>query len=177
MTSGQALVLIGARGVGKTTVGAQLAKRLNAPFVDTDELVERTEARSIVDIFNDDGEEAFRNVEASVIAVLDPDVEQVISTGGGAVIRESNRQLITLLGVVIWLKADTATMVERVAGTDRPALTEASLRREVEEVCEHRAPLYGSIANHVIEVDGRSVEEICDELQQLWREPSNHHLR
>lgn len=177
MTTGQGLVLIGYRGVGKTTVGARLARKVDVHFTDTDVLVERAEERSIVDIFNDDGEEAFRNAEARVIAHIDPSEVQVIATGGGSVIRERNRQLIRSLGMVFWLKVDIETVVERIESSDRPALTGGTHRREAEEVYRRRAPLYEAIADHVIEVGGRTVEEISDELQQLWRELSRHDLR
>lgn len=177
MTAGRGLVLVGLRGVGKTTVGSLVAHNLSLPFVDTDDLVEQARSQSIADIFREYGEETFRDAEALAIASLDLQTVQVVATGGGAVLRCENRQRLKELGLVIWLRADALTLRARLVGSDRPPLTDTPIHLEVEEVLRNRKPLYEDVADRIVDVEERTVEEISDELQQLWRNPPHHDLR
>jgi shikimate kinase len=158
------LVLVGLMGVGKSTVGRALAARLGRPFVDTDAMVEARAGRSVRDIFAQQGEAAFRDLESEVLHdVLGGDEPLVVAAAGGVVLREQNRaELRRRADRVVWLRADPALLVERVrAGGHRPLLDddpEGTLRRLESE----REPLYREVADAVVSVDGRTVHEVVE---------------
>ena len=104
--SGQSIVLIGLMGAGKTSVGRKLAKSLELSFVDADEEIVKTAGCSIEDIFKVYGEQAFREVEARVIARLLNQGPQVLATGGGAYLDAFTRDVIAEKGIVVWLRAE-----------------------------------------------------------------------
>jgi shikimate kinase len=160
----QHVVLVGLMGSGKTTVGRALAERLQRPLLDTDELVEQRAGRTIRDIFAAEGEAAFRDLEAAVLAeVLAGDEPAVVATGGGVVLRPENRAALDAADArIVWLCAEPAVLLERLryAG-NRPLLDhdpEATLQRMAEE----RAPLYREVADLVVRVDGRSTHDVVE---------------
>src|SRR4051812_3809910 len=108
------LFLIGYRGSGKTTVGRIVADRLGRGFLDADTAVEVTYGQSIRDIFAAEGEAGFREKESAVLGVLCGATRTVIATGGGIVLREENRNLLTRHGFVAWLSADAQTLLARI---------------------------------------------------------------
>src|SRR5207245_2182803 len=119
------IALIGMMGSGKSTVGRRLASELGWAFIDTDAEIVRTQGRSIADIFRDDGEEAFRNLETAALRqALTPD-EVVIATGGGVVLRPENRDLLARTCWVVWLRATEEEYIRRVAGNARRPLLAA----------------------------------------------------
>src|SRR5688572_15249289 len=99
------IILTGFMGTGKSTVGRRLARRLGWTFVDTDELIEQREGRSIPDIFAQDGEPAFRDLETELARDLANSKNQVIATGGGMVLREENLRALEQAGAVVLLEA------------------------------------------------------------------------
>jgi len=122
------VILIGYRGCGKTCVGRELAARLHWPFVDTDEQVEATAGRSIREIFEQDGEVAFRQLEPRAIADVTRASGQVIAVGGGALLSAANRAALRQAGVCVWLTAPATELRRRLradprTGATRPALT------------------------------------------------------
>lgn len=177
MSSGHGLVLIGARGSGKTTLGRALASRLRVDFVDTDELVEARAGCTIADLFALRGETAFRQLEQEALTSLDPRHRQIVASGGGAVLEQANRERLVSLGPIAWLTASTATLAARIAGSDRPSLTGIAPEQELAGILEERKQLYADLATWVVETEGRSPLEICDELEQLWRLAQDHDLR
>ncbi|MDE7478489.1 MAG: shikimate kinase, partial [Lachnospiraceae bacterium] len=119
------IILTGYMGSGKTTVGRNVAKLMNYTFVDTDELIVEQQNRSINEIFAADGEQAFRDMETALLQKLIADKKEhlVISTGGGMPLRAENRQLLSRLGKVVYLKASPKTIYNRIKGdTTRPLL-------------------------------------------------------
>ena len=143
------LFLIGYRGSGKSTVGRVLADRMGWSFVDTDQVIEERSGKSIREIFHDDGEAAFRDLESGILAVLRGNAGAVVATGGGIVLREENRRILREDGFVVWLTADAATLwtrIERDASTAerRPALTTGGLD-EVRQLLAIREPLYRQV--------------------------------
>lgn len=151
------VVLVGLMGSGKTTVGRRLAARMDRPFVDADEALEARAGRSIAEIFETDGEEAFRDLEAEVLAWLVAAPQPgVIASGGGVVLRPENRAILANDDVtVVWLDASPAFLASRVERkAHRPLLAgEASPLEVLERLHAERAPLYAEVADHVIGVE------------------------
>lgn len=147
------VVLVGMMGAGKTTVGSRLARRLDRPFVDSDVEVERRSTRTVRQIFEEEGEAAFRALESEVLAeALASEEPSVIAAAGGTVLDGLNRRRMREGAVVVFLDARAADLVGRVGGDDhRPLLGDdpgATLRRMESE----RHDLYVEVAHHVIDV-------------------------
>ena len=137
------IVLVGLMGAGKSTVGKRLAKRLNLAFVDSDEEIERAADRTISEIFERFGEASFRDGERRVIARLVGGPPKVIATGGGAFMDPRTRSLILDRGIAVWLDADIATLVDRVARRDnRPLLSGKDPGEVLERLAAIRNPVY-----------------------------------
>src|SRR6185369_12002722 len=119
----RSIVLIGMPGCGKSALGRRLAPRLELPFVDVDEEIERAAGKSIKEIFADHGEAYFRDGERKVIARLLASGPQVLATGGGAFMNEETRANISRTGISIWLRAELPVLLRRVSKRDtRPLL-------------------------------------------------------
>lgn len=139
----KSLVLVGLMGVGKTTVGKRLAKRLGLPFVDADEEIEQAAGLTVSEIFEKFGEDYFRGGERRVIARLMAGERQVIATGGGAFMTAETRDLILARAIVIWLDADIKTLVKRVSRRDtRPLLRGGDAKQILQELALKRNPIY-----------------------------------
>ncbi len=145
------IVLVGLMGVGKTTIGRRLAKRLNMPFVDADHEIETAAGMRVSDIFDRFGEAQFRDGERRVIARLIDGVPKVIATGGGAFMTEATRALILERTTAVWLDADVATLAERVARRDdRPLLAGRDARTVLADLARVRNPVYALAPIHVV---------------------------
>ena len=169
------LFLIGPRGSGKSTVARLLARELGWDWRDADEELEKKYRRSIQDIFAAEGEAGFRDKEAVVLAELCRLQRHVIATGGGVVLRESNRQMLRAAGRVVWLTADLDTLWRRMQADDttaqrRPALGVGG-REEIVEVLRLREPLYRDCADRIVETAGRSPEQIAAEILRWMQGP------
>jgi shikimate kinase len=156
------VVLVGLMGVGKSTVGARLADSLGWPLVDSDEQVESATGRTVREIFESDGEPTFRAFEARALAeALDAPGPSIIAAAGGVVLAEENRRRLQAPEIeVVWLRADATTVTARAAeGVHRPLLADDPAG-VLARMAEEREPLYREVADHVVDVDGRSVEEV-----------------
>ncbi len=167
------LVLVGYRGTGKTTVGRILAERLSWKFIDADQELETREGRSIATIFADDGEPAFRDREEQIIANLCLRDETVLATGGGAVLRATNREALRSVGFVAWLTADADTLVRRLTRDQsrpnpRPALTAAGTLAEIGDVLTARLPLYREVSDLEVDTVGRTSHEVAQAVLRAW---------
>ena len=141
--SARPIALVGLMGVGKTTVGRRLAKRLELPFYDSDEEIEKASGRTVAGYFRDHGESAFRDGERRVIERLLDGTPMVLATGGGAFIPEPTREILMQNAVTVWLKGDFETIMERVSRKDtRPLLQVADPRSRMRELMDHRYPIY-----------------------------------
>lgn len=164
------IVLIGFMGAGKTTTGRKLAQALDCEFFDADERIEAAEGRRIADIFADDGEGAFRDMETAFLKEFlqnGPDAF-VLSAGGGMPLREENRVLLRRLGTVVYLKADKETIVKRLAeDKSRPLLQGGDLERRIAALMAEREQIYLSTAHKVMETDGRTPEELQENLSHM----------
>ncbi len=163
------LVLIGFMGAGKTTVGIECARRLGRPFVDTDDLVTATAGLTVEGIFARDGEAGFREMERVAVAdVCASPQPLVIGCGGGTVLDADNRRALRGAGVVIWLRAPAATLVERVGnGATRPLLRDdpAGAIARLERL---REPTYEAAAHASVDTDGLDVAAVVDAVLSLF---------
>lgn len=171
MTAATTVTLIGFSGTGKSTVGRLLAARLGWRLVDLDAEVEAKAGRSIPDIFEKDGEAAFRQLEAQTLVEMLAGSEvpaTVLALGGGATLSEKVRRLIAERGFVICLDASAATIESRLRGGSeavsmRPLLAGKDARGRIERLKAARAPLY-ALADLTLHVDALSPEEAADEI-------------
>ena len=161
------VVLIGAPGSGKSTVGAALAKVLARDFFDTDQLIEEREGKAITDIFVVDGEPHFRAVELETLKEVLAMQDVVISLGGGAPISDLAQQLINSSeSTVIFLDVSLATAAPRVGfNRDRPLLL-GNPRAQWQALSDKRRPIYEALADVSIKVDDMSVEAITSEIEK-----------
>ena len=144
------IVLVGLMGVGKSTVGRRLARRLGMPFVDSDDEIETAARRSIADIFETYGEESFRDGERRVIARLIEGKPKVIATGGGAFMNERTRALILDRCIAVWLDADVEVLAERVSRRGhRPLLKGKEALPFLRDLAALRNPVYAEAHIHV----------------------------
>lgn len=155
------VVLVGVPGSGKTTVGTLLAERLGVGFRDTDADIERTEGRSVPDIFVDEGEQHFRLLERAAVASALAEHDGVLSLGGGAVLDEGTRALLAEEATV-WLQVSASSGAHRV-GLDvpRPVLL-GNVRSRLVALLNERAPLYAEVARLAVDTDGRTAAEVAD---------------
>lgn len=166
--------LIGPMAVGKTTIGKQLAKRLQLEFVDSDHEIEKRTGVSISLIFEVEGESGFRDREAKVIAELTARNGIVLATGGGVVLREANRKALRKNGIVVYLRASIESQLERTKSTKhRPLLETDDRRAALESLMKIREPLYRQEADLIIDTDhlsaGRAARQITRKLEELAR--------
>jgi shikimate kinase len=163
------IILIGYRASGKTTVGRELARRLGRSFFDTDRMIFAKTGRTIPEIVETSGWQAFRDVEKTVIAELSGLDEVVIAVGGGAVMDPDNVAMLWERGLFVWLRADARVLALRMGkeknGTvQRPSLTGAGTLAEIEEVLAKRLPVYGSVADVIVDTAGKDLAWIAAEI-------------
>ncbi|MCT4687083.1 shikimate kinase [Vallitalea sp.] len=162
------ILLVGFMGSGKSVVGKRLSKILNRDFIDTDTEIEKEEKRSIKDIFYNDGEDYFRNLESKLLETLVDKNNCIISTGGGIVLRENNRELLKKIGKVIFLHADVEHILNNVKNDDtRPLLQTEDYATKISKMLESREDKYLSSADIIIQTSGKDVESIAEEIITL----------
>ncbi|GAA4450735.1 shikimate kinase [Novipirellula rosea] len=169
------LYLTGYRGTGKTSVATRLADALGCPVVDLDVRIQSHAGCSIRDIFADSGEQGFRDLESEMLNIVAAEPPSIVALGGGAILRESNRQKIRSSGHCIWLVATAETLATRIAGdagtaANRPALTQLGQLDEIRELLAFREPLYSDAADVQIDTSGKTLEQVSAEALTLCRE-------
>jgi shikimate kinase/3-dehydroquinate synthase len=165
------LILTGFMGTGKTTVGREVARRLGRPFVDMDGEIVAHAGKSIPRIFAEEGEAAFRQMEAALCEELSKRQGLVIATGGGALIDPTNRERMTESGTVVCLTCDAEQILQRVNQTgnpDRPLLKVADPRAEIEHLLRVRRTAYGTIPWQ-IDTTGLPTEEVVTQVIKISR--------
>ena len=160
------IVLIGYRGTGKSTVGKVVAARLGRQLVSTDNEIVKRAGRSIPEIVGEHGWDYFRDLESEVCRELAGRDNLVIDTGGGAILRQQNVDVLKQNGTLFWLTASVDTIAKRIGkDNQRPSLTGTkSFIEEIEEVLRERTPKYQAAADHVLATDGRSINELVKSL-------------
>jgi shikimate kinase len=163
------IFLIGYRGTGKTSVARELTKLLSYDWVDADDIIEQSASKTIAAIFADEGEAGFRDRESQVVKLLSSKRRTVVALGGGAVLREENRDAITTAGPVVWLTASVDTILARVAADSttasrRPNLTMAGGRAEIETLLAVRTPHYRQCATLVVDTEEKTAAEVAEEI-------------
>jgi len=162
-TRGPGVVLVGLPGSGKSTVGRQLARRLNVSFTDSDHVIEQRLGCSIRDFFEREGEDAFRDVEQSVVHDLTQGLAGVLATGGGAVLRRENRERLRDAGHVIYLRSTPEEVFRRVRHDgNRPLLQVPDPLGRLRGLYDERDPLYRETSHFVIETGRPSVPKLVN---------------
>ena len=160
------IVLIGMMGCGKTTVGKSLQEKIfqNYVFVDIDEQIETKAQKSVSEIFAQDGELFFRQLESQLIEKFALEKNQIISTGGGAFVDEKNITNLKKNGIVFYLKTEVETILKRLENDEsRPLLKTEDKKNKLSSLLKKREASYIK-ADFVIKTDGKSVEAISKEI-------------
>ncbi len=160
----QHLVLVGMMGVGKTTVARVVADRLGRRVFDSDAIIESRHGRTVREIFAEDGEAAFRELETEVLleALASPD-PVVIAGAGGVVLSQTNRDALKAAAArVVWLCADPETLVQRVQGSGHRPLLDDDPGGTLQRMFRDREALYREVADAIVLVDNRSVSDVVE---------------
>lgn len=160
------VVLIGYRGTGKSTVGKIVAARLGLKVLSTDAEIVKSAGQTVPQIVEQQGWDFFRDLESKICQDLAGKDGLVIDTGGGAVLRPQNVEVLKRTGKLFWLTASVETIGKRIGSdTQRPSLTGTkSFIDEIQDVLRERTPKYHAAADHVIETEGKSVTQVADEI-------------
>jgi len=169
------IILIGYRASGKTSSGRELAKVLGRPFFDSDRMIFARVGRTIPEIVEASGWKAFREVEKTVIAELSCHDDVVIALGGGAVMDPENVAMLKERGRFVWLQADARILALRMSkeqngAARRPSLTGAGTLAEIEEVLAKRLPVYGTVADVIVDTAGKDPACIAAEIARRLKE-------
>ena len=166
------IILEGFMGSGKTSVGIRLSYALKQTMIDTDKWIENRQKMSVSEIFDREGEEAFRKMETACLEeLIRTSDNQIISLGGGLPVREENRKLLSRLGRVFYLKASPEVIYERVkADTTRPLLQVDDPLKQIRTLLEAREGSYSACADVIIDVSGRTFDEIIEQIKDNLKE-------
>jgi shikimate kinase len=161
------LTLIGYRATGKTTLARLLARRLGWDWIDADVEIERRAGKTIARMFAEEGEPAFRDLEAEVIAELCRRERLVLAAGGGAPMRPESREAMRRAGKVVWLRAPAETILARMTGdattvSRRPSLTGKGPLDEIVDLLARREPIYRETAHLEIDTEGKTPGELAE---------------
>ncbi len=169
MKQSENIYLVGLMGAGKTTIGRQLARTLKIPFYDSDKAIEERTGVDIPTIFEFEGEEGFRNREQKMLQQLTEIKGIVMATGGGAILREENRKLLSENGFVIYLHCDVDKLLERTRrDSQRPLLNTQDPKERLETLFEQRKPLYTSIADFTIDTGILQSKDVVTQILDVY---------
>lgn len=161
------IILIGFMGVGKTSVGKELAKRLEVDFMDTDCEIEKIVNKDIPEIFKNYGEKYFRKLETKVLKDLIQQNDIIISTGGGIITSEENREILKNEDKIIFLDGSTETIIEHLSKevNKRPLLKDSeNLYKRIDELMSMRYNKYKEVCDISIDVNGKNIDEVISQI-------------
>ena len=162
------IVLVGFMGTGKTSIGRRLSTQLRMRYVDTDDIIERDSGRRISDIFAEDGEPAFRELESEAVRKVSKLYNYVISTGGGVVLKEANMVELKRNGIVFCLNATAEEIYKRVRHqSHRPLLQTPDPLTKIKSMLEERHSYYVK-ADYMVETTGRSFGEVMAYIKRVF---------
>ncbi len=166
---GNNIVLIGFMGCGKSTVGRKLANAFSYEFADTDAMIEEAYGKTISKMFEEDGEEYFRNAETELLRKLSKEAEgMVLATGGGMPMRAENAALLREIGTVIFLEAKIETILERLQNdTGRPLADGEDREARLRPLYEKRLPVYREAADYILDTEGKSFYAMIEEIKSV----------
>lgn len=151
-------------GTGKTAVGGELARLLDSKLIDVDTEIEKSEDMTINEIFKQYGEPRFREIETEMIRKLSENKNSIISTGGGAVLKQENMELLRINGVIVCLMATPETVLKRTSNnSDRPLLQVENPFKRIKELLNFRKPFYEK-ADIMIDTEGKTPLQIAEEI-------------
>ncbi len=160
------IALIGFMGCGKSTVARRLHERYGIKVVEMDDVIEQKEGKTISKIFEEEGEEYFRQLETDLLLSLQEETV-IISCGGGVPMRDENVKAMKASGKIVFLDATPQTIYERVKNDhSRPLLEGKKTVEYIEELMKKRMDRYKAVADLMIQVDGKDCDAICDELME-----------
>ena len=152
-------------GSGKTTLGKILSKKLDKSFYDSDQVIEETLGVDVPMIFEYEGEAGFREREKDILKELVSKKNIVLATGGGIILSESNRDLLSENGIVIYLKSHQKDLILRMKNDKtRPLLKNGNIEEIIKKLCKEREPLYEEIADFEIMTKNKRIHEIVNEI-------------
>ena len=155
------LYLIGMMGVGKTTIGKLLAQEIGYRFVDTDEVIVKAASKSINEIFIENGEAEFRQLESDILSQVCAYTKLIVATGGGIVIQQQNWSYLHH-GLIVWLDAPIPIILQRLAADNtRPLLQDADMESKLKSLLEQRQPMYSQADLHITISATETPEEIA----------------
>jgi len=162
--------LIGPMGSGKTSIGQRLAKKLKLEFLDCDHELEAQTGASVNLIFDVEGEQGFRERETSMLKNLVCRQGVLVATGGGAVLREENRSLMSESGLVVYLQTSVSQQLRRLRrDKSRPLLQTEDRKEKLIRLAEERNPLYEELAEIVFPAQNRALDTVASDLAKLIR--------
>ena len=167
------LVLTGMMGVGKSTVGGKLAKKLNLKFVDIDQIIESKEKTTINAIFKNKGENYFRKIEKKITLEELKKINLVVALGGGAFINKTIRKKVKDSSVSFWLDINLKSLLPRLKNLKkRPLLNKNNLEKKMNKIYSERKKIYNK-SNFKIKCDSMKIDEIVNEVIKLYENSEN----
>lgn len=162
------IILIGFMGSGKTTVGKLLAKHLDMAFIDMDEAIESAQGKTVREIFDEQGESAFRTMETKYLEQSLEAKNMILATGGGVVMRPENVRLLDEIGTIIFLHASLEQLIAQLRNdTKRPLIQGENYEVKVKTLLEQREATYLSVADVIIQTTGKVITEVVDEVLDI----------
>ncbi len=160
------IILIGFMCSGKTLIGQRLAKIIDSPHIDLDEVIVNYYGKTIAEIFSEQGEEHFRKIESEFACLLQNAEKCIISTGGGIVTNEKNMDCLSKNSFIVYLKANKETILKnyKASKIKRPLLEVENVEEKIEELLKDRVQLYEKYSNKIIDVDNKDIDIIVGEI-------------
>ncbi len=171
LTKYEKIIFVGPMGAGKTTIGKRVASHLGCDFYDSDRVIEERTGVSIPLIFELEGEEGFRRRETEVIEELCKDKNIILATGGGAILREQNRQMMKQNSLVIFLNASLEKLFERTSrDRNRPLLQTSDPKQKLEQLLKDRLTIYQEMADIIVTTDHQSIQQTVNSIVEQIQE-------